>query len=159
MRGQAAVEYLLVFSTVLGLFATVTLFQMLTPATNASDDTTYMSQARSAVDAIGDAINTVYSNGPGAVRSVSFPMNVSWSLYLDNADNAVWVSVGTSSGTENMGENLRCDMDNYHSLIEMSSGLYTVVAMWSDNASVHENLYKSSSDNKKIYVYIVPQGR
>jgi len=158
MRGQSAVEYLLIFSTALMLFAAVTIFQIITPATNAANDTLNLSQARSAVDTIGGAIDTVYADGPGAVMGVSLQMDTGWSLYLDNADNKIKISVGTSDGAENVGENLRYEIDNYHSLTNISHGLYTVIVKWSDNVSVHENINSNSLDNKKIYIYIVPRG-
>jgi len=163
MRGQSAVEYLLIFSTMLMLFASVTMFQMITPATNAANDTLYLSQARSAVDIIGGAINTVFSDGPGAVKSVSFHTDVRCILYFDNTennDNTLRISVTTSNGTENVEENLRYEIDNYHAPLSLSAGTYTVIVSWPENtASFHENINGSAVENRKIYIYIVPRGR
>lgn len=162
MRGQSAVEYLLVFSTMLMLFASVTMFQMITPVTNAANDTRYLSQARSAVDIIGGAIDTVYSNGPGAVKSVSFPMDEACTIYFDNTennDNTLRISVGTSNGTENVEGNLQYEIDNYHTPLSLSAGTYTVIVSWPENSIVLENINGSAVANMKIYIYIVPRGR
>ena len=162
MRGQSAVEYLLIFSTMLMLFASVTMFQMITPATNAANDTLYLSQARSAVDIIGGAINTVYSNGPGAVKSVSFQMDEACTIYFDNAENkenTLRISVGTSNGTENVEGNLRYEIDNYHTPLSLSRGVYTVIVSWPENSSVLENINGDAVTSNKVYIYIVPRGR
>lgn len=159
MRGQTAVEYLLIFSTVLVLFASVTIAQMINPATDAANDALYLSQARSAADAIAGAIDTVYSNGPGAVKSVSFQMDKSWSLELDNAEDKLRITVGISTGDENVEDNLRYDIDNYHLLSGAPTGTCTAIVEWPDNSTVLENIDNSAIFDKKICIYIVPRGR
>ncbi|MDI6643337.1 MAG: hypothetical protein QMD95_04755 [Candidatus Hodarchaeaceae archaeon] len=159
MRGQTAVEYLLVFSTALVLFASVTMAQMITPASDAARDSLYLSQARSAADAIAGAIDTVYANGRGAVKSVSFQMDTSWTLQLDNIGNKLRIIVETSKGTENVEDNLRYEVDNYHSLSGITTGTYTVIVEWPENGSIRENINSSALANKKIYIYIRPRGR
>lgn len=155
-RGQTAVEYLLVFSTSLVIIASVTMAQMITPSSNAANDALLLSQARSAVNAIVDAIDTAFSNGPGAVKSVTFPMNVSWDLQLDNAENKVRISIGDSSGVENIVENLHYDIENFHSLTANASGTSTVIVEWVENDDGVENLF--GGDDMKIYIYIKPRG-
>jgi len=159
VRGQSAIEYLLVFSTMLVLFATVTLGQMINPGQEAARDALYLSQARSAVDAISGAIDTVYANGPGAVKSVSFQIDRSWSLQLDNVENKLRIQIQTSQGNENVEENLWYEIDNYHSLLNISSGTYTVIVEWSEDSGILENIDSSALTNKKIYIYIRPRGR
>lgn len=158
MRGQTAVEYLLIFSTVLVLFASVTMVQMINPATDAANDTLYLSQARSAADAIAGAIDTVYANGPGAVKSVSFQMDKSWNLQLDNAENKLRIQILTSLGSENVEDNLRYEVDNYHSLSNIPSGTYTVIVEWSENKKKLENIDNHDISGGKIFVYIRPRG-
>lgn len=159
MRGQSAVEYLLIFSSVLVIFAAVTFGQMINPAQEAARDTLYLSQARSAADAIAGAINTVYSNGRGAVKSVSVSMSSSWSLQLDNVKNKLRIIIETSRGNENVEDNLQYGIDNYHSLSGIPSGTYTVIVEWPDNSGVLENINSSVLADKKIYIYIRPRGR
>lgn len=159
MRGQTAVEYLLIFSTVLVLFATVTLGQMINPGKEAANDTLYLSQTRSAVDAIGGAIDTVYMNGQGAVDSVSFRMDSSWNMQLDNVKNKIRIQIQTSQNTENVEDNLRYEINNYHSLLDIPSGTYTVIVEWPEDSSILEGIDGSALAEKKIYVYIRPRGR
>ncbi|MFQ6129271.1 MAG: hypothetical protein ACE5OT_00475 [Candidatus Hadarchaeaceae archaeon] len=150
MRGQSAVEYLIIFSAVLVIFAVATLWQMINPAQEAGRDTLYLSQARSAADTIAWAVNSVYANGQGAVKSVSFTMDHSWSLYLENAggEENVRISIKTSERVENVRSNLRYGFNA--NLQNLSTGTYTVIVEWPDN---QENLVK---DNYKIYIYINP---
>jgi uncharacterized protein (UPF0333 family) len=159
MRGQTAVEYLLVFSTVLILLAMVSMAQMINPTSVAARDALCLSQARSATDAIAGAIDAVYANGPGAVYSVSFQMDASWNLELDNAENKLRITVNTSEGTKGAEENLRYEIDNHHSLANVSVGLYTVVVECSDNASVLEGIDSSEIADGKLFIYIRPRGR
>jgi uncharacterized protein (UPF0333 family) len=159
MRGQTAVEYLVVFSTALTLMGVVTVGQMIDPTTDAADDTLYLSQARSAADAIAKAIDTVYSNGPGAVKSVSFQMDARWALELDNAEDEVRVTVQTSEGDKRAGDNLRYGIDNHHSLSGISFGTFTVIVEWPEDTAVPEEIDDSALGEDKIYIRIRPRGR
>lgn len=128
------------------IFATVTFGQMINPAQEAGRDTLYLSQARSAADAIAGAINSVYSNGKGAVKSVSFPMDRNWDLQL--TENKLTISLEISSGTKNVQSNLKYGFDG--SLQNLSAGTYTVIVEWS---SVSNSL---TQDNYKITINIKP---
>jgi len=158
MRGQTAIEYLLVFSAMILLLASVTMVKMINPAKDAASDTLQLSQARSAADAIAGAIDTVYADGKGAVKSVSFYMDGGWSLQLDNIENKLRIIVGTSKGNENVEDNLRYEIDNYHSLSGISSGAYTVIVEWSENKQKLENIDGRAVGNGKISIYIRPRG-
>jgi len=158
MKGQAATEYLLIFAVMLAIFTAVTWAQMINPAQEAGGDALYLSQARSATDAIAGAINSVYCNGRGAVKSVSLSMDHSWSLQLDNSQNKLRIVVQTSQGTENVEDNLRYKIDNYHSLSNISAGTYTVIVVWPENTQIPENIDGSSIGNNKVYIYIGPCG-
>lgn len=159
MRGQSAVEYLLIFSAVLVIFAAVTFGQMINPAQEAARGTLYLSQARSATDAISGAVNSVYANGQGAVKSVSFQMDRSWALQLDNAKNKLRIIIETSTGSENVEDNLWYEIDNYHSLSGIAAGTYTVIVEWPESNSIRENIDSSALVDKKIYIHIRPHGR
>ena len=158
MRGQSAVEYLLIFSAVLVIFAGVTIGRMINPAQDAARDALYVSQARSAADAISGAIDTVYANGRGAVKSVSISMHCSWGLQLDNAKNKLRIIVDTSAGSENVEDNLRYEIDNYRSLSGIAAGTYTVIVEWPENKQIPENIDGRAIEDKKIYIYIRPRG-
>jgi len=158
MRGQTAIEYLVVFSAVLMIFASVTIVQMINPSKEAARDTLYLSQARSAADAIAGAIDTVYANGRGAVKSVSFPMDGSWNLQLDNIENKLRIIVGTSRGNENVEDNLRYEILGNHLLPSIPSGVYTVIVEWPENKQKPENIDGRAITSGKIYIYIRLRG-
>lgn len=146
MRGQSAVEYLLIFSAVLTIFAVVTFGQMINPTQEAGRDALYLSQARSAVDAIAGAVNSVYANGQGATKSVGFSIDQSWSLQL--TENKLTISLETSSGTQNAESNLRYGFND--NLQNLSTGTYTVIVEWPGD---QENIVR---DDYKIYIRIKP---
>ena len=158
MRGQAAIEYLLIFSAVLVVFTAITITQIITPASDAAKDSLYLSQARTAVDAIAGAINTVYANGRGAVNSVGLQMDKSWTLQFDNTTNKLRILVGISTGNENVEDNLRYKIESNHSLSNIAAGTYTVIVEWPENTNVQENIYGGALANKKIYIYIGSNG-
>ncbi len=146
MRGQSAVEYLLLFSAMLAIFGVVTLGQMINPMQEAGRDTLYLSQARSAADAIAGAMNSVYANGQGATKSEGFSIDQSWSLQL--TENKLTISLEISSGTENVESSLRYGFND--NLQNLSTGTYTVIAEWSGD---QENTVR---DGYKIYIRIKP---
>jgi len=149
MRGQSAVEYLLIFSAVLVIFAAVTLGQMINPAQEAARNALYLSQARSAADAIAGAINSVYANGPGAVKSMSFSTDRIWGLQL--TDNYLKISLKLENlSSVNVDDNIRYGFSG--ALQNIPSGTYTVIVEWSDS---QEDLVR---DGAKIYIYIKPVG-
>ena len=146
MRGQSAVEYLPLFSAMLAIFGVVTFGQMINPMQDAGRDTLYLSQARSAADAIAGAVNSVYANGQGATKSEGFSIDQSWSLQL--TENKLTISLEISSGTENVESSLRYGFND--NLQNLSTGTYTVIAEWSGD---QENTVR---DGYKIYIRIKP---
>lgn len=146
MRGQSAIEYLLIFSVVLVIFAIITLGEMVNPTEEAGRDTLYLSQARSAADAIAGAVNSVYANGQGATKSVGFSIDQSWGLQL--TENQLTISLEISDGTQNVESGLRYGFND--NLQNLSTGTYTVIAEWSGG---QDNIVK---DGYKIYIRIKP---
>ena len=143
MRGQAALEYLLIFAAMLAILATITWARIINPTQEAGRDTLYLSQARSAADAIAEAMNSVYANGQGAVKSASFTIDRGWSLYLENAggEENVRVSIKTSESVENIRSSLRYGFND--NLQNLSAGTYTVIVEWSEaNNSITLDEYK-----------------
>ncbi len=146
MRGQSAIEYLFIFSVVLVIFAVITLGEMVNPTAEAGKDTLYLSQARSAADAIAGAVNSVYANGQGATKSVGFSIDQSWGLQL--TENQLTISLEISDGTQNVESSLRYGFND--NLQNLSTGTYTVIAEWSGG---QENIVR---DGYKIYIRIKP---
>jgi len=156
--GQSAVEYLVVFSAVLALFTSITFTQMINPSSEAARDSLLLSQARASADSIAGAINTVYANGRGAVKSVAVQIDGNWTIELDNEKNVLRIIVGISTGNESLEDNLKYRIFSYHTLQNVSAGLYNVVVEWPDNLTILEDIYGGALANKKIFVYIRPQG-
>ncbi len=156
-RGQSAVEYLIVFSAALALFATVTFTQMINPSSDAARDTMYLSQARTAADSIAGAINTVYANGRGAVKSISVQIDRDWTIQLDNAKNVIRITVATGTGSENLEDNILYKLNGGYSLANLPGGTYTVIVEWPENNNACENLH-GAPENRKIYLSIKPGG-
>jgi hypothetical protein len=146
MRGQSAVEFLLIFSVVLVIFAAVTFGQLINPTQEAGRDALFLSQARSVTDLISGAINTVFANGLGAVKSVGFSIDRGWNLRL--TENKLTINIEVSTGMKAIESNLRYGFsDNLHNL---PAGTYAVIVEWWRG---REDIVR---DNYKIYIYINP---
>ena len=158
MRGQSAIEYLLILAAMLLALTAVIYPHLIVPASNIADDTLHLSQARTAVQTIASAINTVYSNGSGAVTSASFQRDRTWDLRLDNAENKVILTVGTALARENLEEAILCHFRGSYSILGIVPGMYTVIVDWSESQASPENVYPGPIENKKIYVRINPTG-
>lgn len=158
-QGQSAVEYLIIFSAALALFVSVTFTQMINPSSEAANDSLYLSQAKTAVDAIAGSINAVYANGLGAVKSATVQIDRDWAIQLDNVKNVARITVRISTGSENLEDSLLYKMNYYHSLPNLSAGTYTVIVEWPENETAKENVYGGATTSKKIYIYIKPGGK
>lgn len=151
MRGQTAIEFLVCFSALL-IFLATGISRMATPVQEAASNTLFLSQGREAVELIGEAIDTVYSNGEGTIRSVNFKMDESWSLTFDHIQNVVCITLKTSQGEENLEKELNYDFENFHALFSLPSGSYLAVVEWSENS---ENI-NIDFQEKKIFIEIHP---
>ncbi len=146
MRGQLTFEYLLIFSAVMVIFAVVTFGQMINPTETVGWDTLSLSKARYAADAIAGAINSVYANGQGAVKSVGLSIDKSWSLRL--TENKLTISLEISDTAENVESSLRYGFNG--NLQSLPSGAYTVIVEWSGD---QENITRN---NYNVYIHIKP---
>lgn len=149
MRGQAAVEYMLIAAAVFAIFGSITFAFMINPSQRGSDDTTRRAQVESACNAISNALNDVYSNAQGATKTVAVSMAGVWNISFVKNPPSLKMSISTSSGTENVYEDLRYSFDN--SLTNIPSGNYTVIVEWWENKA--EQVVKSGT---KIYIRINP---
>jgi hypothetical protein len=158
MRGQTSVEYLLVLSIMLTLIYSISVAGMRDPARRAADNTLSLSQASAAADSMAAAIDAVYANGPGAVMSVGFETNGSWTLQLDNSGGVLRVRLSFASGPKDFDRALAYPIDNFHELTG-GSGTYTAIVEWPTEAGAVEELDGSELDNGKIFIRIKPRGR
>jgi Tfp pilus assembly protein PilE len=148
MRGQSVVEYMLIVAAALTIFASIAYAAVINPSQKNSNDETLRSQARSACDSISNAINDVYSNSRGAVRTVYVQLPSEWNIYLTKNPPRLTLGVLTSQGAENVSENLRYSFDN--SLEKIASGNYAVIVDWWNNEE------QISMSGNRIYIYINP---
>ncbi len=152
MRGQASIEYMVIVAVALAIFASVTFAQIINPTSEASRDILRVSQARSACDAIANAINSVYGNAEGATKTVSVILLATWNLQLIESPSTLRLGIQTSRGIENIESNLRYAFDN--SLLNISAGSYTVIVEWSSVRD--QGIDNRAIENNKIYIYINP---
>ena len=154
-RGQSVVEYLMIFSAALVLLTSVTLTQMILPSSEAAEKSLYLMQADAAADSIAGAINTVYANGQGSVRSLLVNVDCGWSLQLDNVKNVVRMMIWTSGVMENLEKEVEYRILYQHSLPKIAPGVYTVIVEWRNDKNSPEAMYLDSSDSKKIHLNLV----
>lgn len=161
MRGQGAIEYFVIFSALLVVFAGVTISQMIDPGREASRDTLRVSQARSAVDTIANAIDGAYANSQGAVITEVVSLDATWDLRIDNVESKLIIGVSTSDGVKLVEDNLRYSFPNLglggldNKLSSISPGSYAVIVEWTGDAK--EGIDSALADDK-IYIYINPGG-
>ena len=158
-KGQSAIEYLLILSAMLFVLTAIVYPLLIVPARDSAGDTLTLSQARAAVQTIGNAVNTVYYNGRGAVMSGSFQMDKTWNLRIENGQNRVIIVVTDSSLTaENLGENLKYPVKSQHSLTSIPPGTYTIIVEWPENGALPENVWLGPTENKKLYIRMGSSG-
>ena len=128
MRGQSSLEYMLIIGLALIVLASITVARMVNPASESGGDVMRISQARSACDAIADAINDVYGSAEGATRTVWVRLSDTWDLCTTKNPPKLRLSVGTSAGVENLESDLWYGIDN--SLLNIPAGSYAVIVDW-----------------------------
>lgn len=162
MRGQGAIEYLTIFTAVLIVFAAVTIPRMVDPGRKAARDSLKVSQARSAADAITNAIDGVYANSQGAVITEEVYLDTAWDLQINNNPPRLRIGVWTSEGMENAWDNLRYGFPNLglgelkDELSNIPRGSYSVIVVWTSYAK--EGIDDSALNDNKIKIYINPGG-
>ena len=162
MRGQGALEYFIIFSALLLVFSSVTLPQMINPANAASLDVLRVAQGRDAAGTIANAIDGVYANSEGAVITGTVHIDSRWSLKIESDPSTLTIGVGTSEGVENVIDNPRYEFGNLglggleNIVSNLPSGNYTVITEWTSDSK--EGIDNSSIENRKIYIYINPEG-
>ncbi len=154
MRGQTAVEYLAVFSVALVVIAVAAVARMIDPARESGESALVMAQAREAVDLIASAVDSVYASGPGSADGVTVRVDAVWSLILDNENSEVKIQVSTSGGVKEFQASLRYPLNGQHTLPNLSSGVYVVVADW-PTSNGGEGI-EVVAENKIIRIHINP---
>jgi hypothetical protein len=148
VRGQSSLEYILIIGLALIVLASITLAKMINPASEDAGDVIRVSQARSACDAIADAINGVYGNALGATRTTWVYLSDTWDLRITKNPPKLRLSVTVSYGVENVDDNLMYAFDN--SLLGIPAGNYAVIVDWPGSI---EGVTRTDNN---IYIYINP---
>ena len=149
MRAQSSLEYMLIIGLALIVLASITVARMVNPASESGSDVMRISQARSACDAIADAINGVYGSAQAATRTILVRLSDTWDLRTTKNPPKLMLSVGTSVGVENLESNLWYGFDN--SLLNIPAGSYAVIVDWPTDG---EDGITMVGD--KIYIHINP---
>ncbi len=77
VKGQASVEYLLLALVFLIIIGSVTV-PLVGKAIDSSLDVSHSSDASAAINSIANAVGVVYSNGPGAKRTINVYFSNKW---------------------------------------------------------------------------------
>ena len=99
-RGQISAEYLLLFVVIL----TVLLFMIsnfIGPTIDASNNVSAVSDTNVVVKSIADAVNVVYSNGPGAKRTLNVNVPQDMTLTFDSDNQVVTTNRDDLNYTQN----------------------------------------------------------
>ncbi|MDI9617595.1 class III signal peptide-containing protein [Methanothermobacter sp.] len=131
-RGQVSLEYLLLILVVILVLGGVTI-PLIGSSIEASTDVSRASDAKVAVQTLADAANIVYSNGPGAKRTVSFYLPVDGVLLFEN--NRVIFTVTYSNGTKsNITAQTLCNFTPEPTR-QINKGWYRAVVYWPINST------------------------
>ena len=103
VKGQASVEYLLLALVFLIIIGSVTV-PLVGKAIDNSLDVSHSSDASAAINSIANAVGVVYSNGPGAKRTINVYFSKNGTLYY--ANNALLMSVPLANGTKTIDANV-----------------------------------------------------
>jgi len=85
-RGQISVEYLLLIVVILVVLGSITI-PLIGKSIDASNDISYTSDAKIAVESVADAINLVYANGPGSKRTLNIRIPQNGMNFASTANN------------------------------------------------------------------------
>ena len=98
IKGQASVEYLLLALVFLIIIGSVSV-PLVGKAIDSSLDVSHSSDASAAINSIANAVGVVYSNGPGAKRTINVYFSKQGTITYSSANNAIQMSVTLSNGT------------------------------------------------------------
>jgi uncharacterized protein (UPF0333 family) len=152
MKGQVAVEYLILFGAFLMIFGIVIWPQAISPSQKVAAETSSMSRAKILADGLADAINSVYSAGPGSCKTFLFTLEQGCTVFLENqiTENGALKVVRVESG-ENFIVPIRYLSENLEgTYLYLSPGTHAARVLW-ENAQ--ENMWY---ENRTLYVRIRP---
>lgn len=129
--GQVSLEYLLLILVVILVLGGVTI-PLIGSSIEASTDVSRASDAKIAVQTLADAADIVYSNGPGAKRTVSFYIPVDGTLLAGNS-RVIFTVTYTNGTRSNITASTQYNITA--NATQLTRGWYTAVVYWPLNSS------------------------
>jgi len=138
VKGQASVEYLLLALVFLIILGSVTV-PLAGDAIGNSTDVSHASDASAAINSIANAVGIVYSNGPGAKRTINVYFSQGGTLNYNSANSTIYMlvfikSTGTNKtidanvpiGVTFAGTNPVLSQTNYNATVTWANGTSNV---------------------------------
>ena len=97
-KGQISAEYLLLFVVILTVFLFM-ISHFIGPTIDASNNVSAVSDTKVVVQSIADAVNVVYSNGPGAKRTLTVNVPHDMVLTFDSDNHVIGATVNNLNYT------------------------------------------------------------
>jgi len=139
-RGQISAEYLLLFCVILIVFLFM-INNFISPTIDASNDVSSIAGTKSVVDAIADAVNIVYSNGPGSKRTIDVNGPQDMVVTFNATSQLVGVSVanvsynGIPNNTKFVNSTLNFNGVFTPSTLTLTKGAHTIQVYWNNSVS------------------------
>ncbi len=144
-RGQISAEYLLIFVVILTIFLFM-ISNFIGPTIDASNNVSAVSDTKVAVQSIADAINIVYSNGPGAKRTLTVNAPQDMLLTFDSSAHVIRTTInnlnynGNSSNSKDVVAAMNYNKDinpseDTPNQLTLTKGWHTVQVYWDPDNS------------------------
>jgi uncharacterized protein (UPF0333 family) len=98
VKGQASVEYLLLALVFLIIIGSVSV-PLVGKAIDSSLDVSHSSDTSAGINSIANAVGVVYSNGPGAKRTINVYFSKGGTISYNSANSTIQMPVVLSNGT------------------------------------------------------------
>jgi uncharacterized protein (UPF0333 family) len=133
VKGQASVEYLLLALVFLIIIGSVTV-PLVGKSIDTSMDVSDTANVEAAITTITNAVGLVYSNGPGAKRTLNvyFPVSGTLSIVNSRLQMPVTLSDGT---TKNVNSTVPTNVTLSPSPANVAKGNYNVTVTWASGSS------------------------
>ncbi|MGB9936932.1 MAG: class III signal peptide-containing protein [Methanobacterium sp.] len=126
-KGQISAEYLLLIVVMLTILS-YSITNLIGPSIDASNDISWTSDAKIAVETVANAVNIVYANGPGSKRTfdVYIPKD---NMKLQSSGDDIYIITNLTDGTSknvsaSTGYNLKSNS------ITLSKNWHTIQVQW-----------------------------
>jgi uncharacterized protein (UPF0333 family) len=127
-RGQISAEYLLLIVVILVILGSISI-PLMGKSIDASNDISWTSDAKNAVNSIANAVNLVYANGPSSKRSLAvyIPRD---GMQVQSTSNILKLTTPLSSGGANKTVNATINYPITSNLATLNKNYYNVTVYW-----------------------------